>query len=128
VGLTLDVIEMMIFAKDFENAEDLISKNSVHFNAKSNGKLAKLLNLLKLYHIEDKDILLKEVKELVDFNNLNSNTKIITDWDLEEAKFVVAHFKDSEQKTQLQNTIWYLNGQISGKVLCKRLNIDIEEA
>ena len=125
-GLVLDLIEMMMFNKEFEKAEKLIDQNSAIYNARNEGKLAKLMSLFKHYHLNEEVELLDGVKDLVDFSDLNSISKIINEWDLEEAKFVSAHLPVSEQKKQLQNVLWYLDGQINGKTLCNRLNIEIK--
>lgn len=119
--LALELIESMIFAKDFQNAETLIEKFSIEYNDRSKGMLAELLNLFKLYY-KNED-LMEGIKKMIDFENLDTLSKKITDWDLTDAKFVAAHLPDSEQKIQLQNITWYLDGQINGKTLCSRLNI-----
>lgn len=124
-GVALDLIESMIFAKDFEKSDALIKEYSTEYNERSNGRLAKVLNLFKLYHLREDDTIIKEIKSLIDFDDLDSVSKRIPDWDLEESKFVAVHLKDSLQKEQLQNVIWYMDGQINGRTLCTVLKIDI---
>lgn len=124
-GILLDLIEMMFFAKEFEKAEVLIKQNSVTYNAKSDGKLSKMLNLFKHYHLDEKENLLNGIKDLINFNDLNSIKNNMNGWDLDEALYVAVHLPKSEQRKQLQNILWYLDGQINGKTLCQRLNIQV---
>ncbi|MBD3892209.1 hypothetical protein [Olleya marilimosa] len=123
----LNLIECMYFAKDYNNLKPLLEKYKVDLEEKNEGKVSKIFNLFKLYHTNQKDKIIRTVKEIIDFNDLDTTSKRITEWDLTEAKFVAQHLPDSTYKNQIQNVIWYCDGQINGKNLCDRLKIEIAE-
>lgn len=123
-SLALDLIEIQTFINDLDGADKLIKEHQVQFKERSNGMLSKYFDLIRLYHIDKKE-LLNEIKALLQSEDLDTSSKRLDGWDLTEAKFFVSHLEDSEYKKQLQQITWYMDGQITGRTVCKRLGIDL---
>ena len=123
----LNLIECMYFAKDYNNLKPLLQKYKVDLEEKGEGKVSKIFNLFKLFNTNQKDKIINEIKLILDFNDLDISSKKITNWDLTEAKFVATHLENSVYKDQIQNILWYCDGQINGRTLCNRLKIEIPE-
>ena len=122
----LDSIEVMYFANQHKEAAKLISKNEKMFYEEVNGGLAKYLKIVELYHKDDSKQLIEELKNIIDFENLESLERKYIGWSFEEAKFYAAHQPKSENQKILQNAIWYLDGQVNGKTLCEMFDINNE--
>lgn len=126
-SLILELIELLFFTNKIDEAELLISKNKLIFEKKVDGKLSKLCYLFKFYHLKDEVNLLKKIKELIDLNDMKSNTKRMKGWILLDALYTITHFEDSKFKIMILNTVWYLDGQMNGESLCQILGIDISK-
>lgn len=121
----LNTAECLYFNNDIETAKKLIEENKSLFENKENGKLLELLNIFELFHNNKKEDLLAIAKGFVEFNNLKTKSDKISGWDFEEAIFFIHHQQESEIKKITQNILWYLDSQISGETLLKRLEIEL---
>jgi predicted Zn-dependent protease len=116
-AIATNLIENMIFANDLENAKKLISQFSVEFNDLAHGAVAKLMNIIALFHKNENDLMIKEIKSFINQDDLDAKIQRMPAWELDEAKYFAAHLKKSPTKEILQNLMWYLDGLISGKAL-----------
>lgn len=121
----LNTVECLYFAKDLEPAKKIISENNSLFENKAQGMLMELLRIIELFHNEDKDALLAIAKGYVTYDNLKVKSKRVIGWDLQEANFFVYHQKDGDLKAILANIFWYLDAQIDGETLLRRLKIEL---
>jgi tetratricopeptide (TPR) repeat protein len=121
----LNTAECLYFSKDINGAKKLIDDHKILFENKENGRLLELFNIFELYFDGKKESLLDIAKSYVDFNNLRMSEKRMSGWNLEDALYVIHNQPESELKNITQNIIRYWNGQINGRILLEKLEIEI---
>ncbi|PZR23444.1 MAG: hypothetical protein DI539_03210 [Flavobacterium psychrophilum] len=122
----MNTAECLYFANEVTRAKKIITEHQKMFNDINDGDLLKLFEAIEHYHLGNTERLIDIAREFVNVENLDLMQKRFNGWELEEAKYFMFHQEKSLAKTITQNIIWYLDGQISGKVLFERLNISNE--
>ncbi|WP_134355638.1 tetratricopeptide repeat protein [Flavobacterium psychrophilum] len=121
-----NITECLYFDKDIPKAKKIIEENKSLFEAKENGKLFELFEVLELYFEDKKEELITIVKTNLSTNNLRTKSPKFNNWNLTDAIYFIHYEPESEVRKITQNLLWYWDGQINGEILLKRLNIEID--
>lgn len=116
----LDYIEMLYLSGATEKADKLLEENPERILNK-NQEARELLDVFfkawKMYHAEDADGIKEIITNLVSVDDLEFARTQPTEWALAEGMYVIYYAEDGDMKTLLQNLIWYLDGQHTGREL-----------
>ncbi len=121
----LNLVECLYFLGQIDEGREIIRKNKMIFDKDYHKKILGFLEIIKLYHDDDMNGLKEMAKSLVTNDNLNDTVKNVGYWSLEEAQSFAYNLDDSEIKTVIQNIIWYLNEQLTGKQLLSNLGLPL---
>jgi tetratricopeptide (TPR) repeat protein len=120
----MDLAEVYLFNKQRLDFDKIIEANRELFENKCNGKLIQLFAIIKAFQDENLDELKSLAAAQIDTLDLESKKNKIDGWDLWDAQIYAVSQEDSEAKSILQNTIWYVDGQIDGNLFYSRTQIN----
>jgi hypothetical protein len=121
-SLKLDLIEVVIFNKEIEEAQRLMEKYKAEIDKKAEGKLQTFLNILISYIKDDFNTVKESVVNEISKYDLDIKSAKINGWSVKEALFFAAYTKLGDKFDLLRNYLWFKEGQISGKEALERID------
>lgn len=120
-SLKLDLIEVLIFNKEIEEAQKLMEKYKADIDKKAEGKLNTFLNILISYIKDDFDTVKEAIVKEISKYDLDIKSLKIDGWSVKEALYFAAYNKLGEKFELLKNYLWFKEGQVSGKEALERI-------
>ena len=120
-SIILDLIEVVIFNKEIEEAKRLMEKYKSEISKRSEGKLMKFLNILISYIQDDFETVKKTVISEISKYDLEIKASRISGWSVKEAIYFALYSKIDNKHGLLTNYLWFKEGQITGKEAIERI-------
>lgn len=121
-------VEVLFLNGKIDTGKKLIEKHRRILENRSGGKLFKLFSLFETYYNKNIPELEKFVFELINDSNLQLKSKYIDNWNLTEALTFIHFQKESREKEIVQNLLWFIDGQLTGKETLERLKMKLPES
>lgn len=120
--------EALYFSGLIGEAKSFIEASPKIFENKEEGGLLEFFKVIELYHESDLEGLKNIAADYVQYDNMNNKNIRLGSWQMKDALYFSHYLEDNDLKTAFRDIVFFLDGQITGKDLLTRFELQLPQA